>query len=212
MICSFDPRQLGSSRSKPMKKIQAAMLTVLVAGLACSLPVAAQSGAPSGVLEYYWPDHQKSLKFKAKSHAFRGSLQLQAGDEVKIGEHTYRELHLTAQRLKPTENTWYLRAGEQGLYLRYSKDEKSPEILELKLPAQVGDQWQTVDRQGKPTKRSVEKIGNCQVRGKDFAKCITIIYEAREMPAIAVYAPGYGEVVNSKVNGFVYRELNTQSP
>lgn len=198
--------------TRPLKT-RVAVLTLLVAGLALSLPAAAaQSDAPSDVLEYYWPGQQKSLQFKAKSHAFRGSLDLQPGAEVKIGEHTYRELLLSSKRLKPEDKVSYLRAGDQGLFRRYSKDEQSPETLELKLPAQVGDQWQTVDREGKPTKRSVEKVGNCQVRGKDFAKCITVLFEARGMPAVAVYAPGYGEVVNSKVNGFVYRELNIQSP
>jgi len=76
----------------------------------------------------------------------------------------------------------------------------------------VGDHWQTVDRDGKPSKRSVEKVGSCQVRGRDFADCITVHFEAQGMPAIAVFAPHYGEVVNSQVNGFVYQELSIQSP
>ncbi len=185
---------------------------LLAAGLALALPITALAGPPAEVLEYYWPNHQKSLTFKAKSHAFRGTLQLDPGSEVNIGGQTYRELQLSATRLKPVDKVIYLRAGEQGLFRRYSTAEQSPETLELKLPASVGDEWETVDRDGKPITRRVERVGDCTVRGKAFPNCITVIFESKGMPAVAVFAPGYGEVVNSQINGFVHRELAMQSP
>lgn len=213
MIQSFEVCQPGRDRVRVSRSLLRQAAMVLVTGLACSVPVAAQSGAPADVLEYYWPDHQKSLTFKAKSHAFRGSLQFDSGAEVKIGAHTYRELKVSATRLVPKESVSYLRAGDQGLYHRYDKSEKSPEILELKLPASVGDEWQTVNREGQPSNRKITKIASCQVRGRDFAKCITINFiGAEDMPGVAVFTPGYGEVVNSQVNGFIYRELNLKSP
>ncbi|MFK7966704.1 MAG: hypothetical protein AB8C46_22315 [Burkholderiaceae bacterium] len=200
-----------SSKSHRARKLRRTT-TLMGAGLALVLPMTVLAGPPAEVLEYYWPDHQKSLTFKAKSHAFRGTLQLDPGSEVNIGGQTYRALQLSAKRLKPVDKVIYLRAGEQGLFRRYSKAEQSPETLELKLPARAGDEWETVDRDGKPSTRRVESVGDCKVRGKAFTNCITVNFESKGMPAIAVFAPGYGEVVNSQINGFVYRELALQSP
>lgn len=180
--------------------------------IACGLGAAGLANAQSdgSATPYFWPGQHKTVTYKMKSHAMRGTLTLNAGREVTIDGRTYRELTASARRVRAPHQKVYLRADEQGLYERFSDSPTAPETLMLKLPAKAGDTWQTVGDDGKPSERKIAKIAPCEVRGRTFDQCVTVAYEAAGFPAIAVFAPEYGEVVNSQVNGFVMRELTTK--
>ncbi len=179
--------------------------------IACGLGFNGLANAQSNgsATPYFWPGHLETVTYKMKSHAMRGTLTLNAGREVTIGDHNYRELTASVRRVRAPHKVVYLRADEQGLYERFSDSPTAPETLMLRLPATAGDSWQTVGDDGKPSERKVVKIAPCQVREQAFEQCVTVAYEAAGFPAIAVFVPEYGEVVNSQVNGFVMRELTT---
>lgn len=185
-------------------------MTRVAGGLAFLALMVAQGNAHAQAQSYFWPDHHEAVTFKMKSYSFRGTFKLVSGRQVQIGEHLWRELTPEVYRLVAPHEVEYWRGDESGLFARYSTSPDEQELVMLKLPAKAGDSWQSQEGQGASGMRTVEKVGDCVVRGKTFEKCITVGFEAEGMPAIAVFAPGYGEVVNSQVNGFVHREITTQ--
>lgn len=200
-------RLSAGRRSGPaLVAVVAAFAVCLGAGSASQ----AQAKSASEAQPYFWPDHLTTITYKMKSHAMRGTMTLNAGREVKIGDHVYRELTASARRVRAPHKVVYQRADQQGLYARFSESPTAPETLMLKLPARAGEHWKTVNDNGEPSERSVQKIGPCKVRGNAFSQCVTVGFESNGFPAIAVFVPEYGEVVNSQVNGFVHRELSTK--
>ena len=180
------------------------------AGLISAAVLASPLSVQAAAQDYFWPAHQPSMTYKMKSHAMRGTVTLESGRELKIGDKSWRELNAQARRVQLKHLVEYQRADETGLYTRFSTEPSAPETLALKLPATAGTSWKTLDADGKPSLRTIEKIGQCEVRGKAFETCVTVGYEAEGLPAIAIYTPGYGEIVNSQVNGFVLRELTVK--
>lgn len=170
------------------------------------------AGDLAGNNEFYWPAYQKGIEFKVKAHAIRGSLSLSPAEEVTIGEHVYRKVVATAEPsgLPGQHKAVYLRSDSKGLYARYTESSDDKEVTELTLPAKEGVSWQTHDQDGNVSTRKIEAITDCDIRGITFEGCVKVSFESPGGAAVAFYAPKFGEIVNSRKNGFMRRIIKTQ--
>lgn len=189
-----------------MKRISS---TVSSAVLATLITGTAYAESPATGQDYFWPNYQKQIQFKAKSHAIRGSIVMTPAKETRIGDNAYREITLTTQpsRLPGIEKAMLMRADKTGLYVRYSTDKSAPEVQLLALPAVKGKKWTTFDHQGKPSEREIESIGQCDIKGQIFDQCVRVSFQSPGGQAVAFYAPKFGEIVNSRKNGFLRRTI-----
>ncbi|MGB7182090.1 MAG: hypothetical protein WBD34_04875 [Burkholderiaceae bacterium] len=178
------------------------------------ISVATAAGAQSLAApnEYFWPAFKKSISYKAKSHAIRGGITLIAADDVTIDSKVYKRITVQPkpEGMPGIHREVFLRAEKQGLYARYSAAQGAKEVLTLALPAEKGKTWATYDQDGQPSKRTIDDVGDCDIKGMTFKHCVRVVFESSGGAAVAYYAPEYGEIVNSRKNGFVYRTIQSK--
>lgn len=181
------------------------------AGLVVAVGVL-QTVALANNTEYFWPAHQKSIEYKVKAHAIRGSVQLVTAEEVTIGDHVYRKVIVTPspEGLPGQHQVLFLRTDEHGLYARYSASPDAKEVTQLMFPVTEGTSWKTHDQDGNVSNRKIESISDCDIRGTTFEGCVEVSFESPGGAAVAYYAPKFGEIVNSRKNGFMRRSIKVQ--
>jgi hypothetical protein len=183
--------------------------TRVLAALAVSTVVCSAQAADTDIRQFFWPEHMQAQQFKVRSHGLNGRLDLAVGDTVEIDGKQYREVRTAGVKGYPGKReTIYMRADDKAIYSRYSKDAGAAEVVELSLPIEVGSSWKTVDRDGKPSERTITKIGPCKTReGLEFERCVRVDYRWQELGAVSFYSPGDGEVIFSGDNGFFTRRV-----
>lgn len=205
---------LSAFRPLVAKLVAAGLLATLVsfaghataADSSASVSAAAAAGESSG-LEYFWPAHHQTIHYKVRSHALRGALRFTRVGDIRIGSDVWQQISVTSDRVPSLNETIYQRADAKGLYTRYSTDPDGKFVRELVFPAKVGDSWPTINRDGSPTRRKIESVGECKLRDAQFEQCVKVSFHSAEGSAVAFFVPGYGELVNSQHNGFLERTL-----
>ncbi|MEZ5654078.1 MAG: hypothetical protein R3E87_26380 [Burkholderiaceae bacterium] len=185
------------------------MRTKHVVGAAVLAAVcSAATAAEPTIHDFFWPEHHETLTYKVRSHGLNGNLWLTLGETVDIDGKRYREVKTSAKGYPGKRETIYLRADGDAIYARYSKAADAPEVVELKSPIAPGTKWQTVDRDGKPSERTITQIGPCKTReGLAFETCVRVDYRWQELAAVSFYTPIEGEVIFSGANGFFNRRV-----